>query len=518
MEDVLERFRRLKAGVDESAKGRSDKQHEKGKLTAWERLDILLDEGSFQPIGSFILPLGVEYEPGLELNMFGDGVLTGYGRVNGRDVAVFAEDFTFKGGSMGKSHMDKIVRTLDVAVRTGVPFIGLFDSGGARIQEGVHSLVSIGDLFYRNVIASGWIPQISVIMGPCAGGASYSPALTDFIVMVEGASYMFITGPRVVKSVMNEEVTPEQLGGPRVHKSVSGVAVHVAKDDEEALRWVRRLLSYLPSNSSEQPPIVKTGDPPDRPSELVEKIVPEDPKKPYDIKGVIEDVFDEGTFFEIHEGFARNAVIGFARISGRSVCTVANQPRYLAGVLDINSSDKIARFVDFCDAFNLPIVTFVDTPGYMPGTNQELGGIIRHGAKVIYAYSRAHAPKVTVIVRKAYGGAYIAMASRSLGADVVFALPTTEIAVMGPEGAIEIISRKELAGKAEEERAEAVAKLAKEYREKWANPYVAASRGYVDEIIEFRNIRSKVAGAMETLTGKKLEYVQAPKKHGVPPV
>jgi len=485
-----------------------EKQHKRGKLTARERLEKLLDSDSFVELDPFIVhrctEFGMEKEKGL-----GDGVVTGYGTVNGRLVYVFAQDFTFMGGSLGEMHAKKICNVMDLAMKMGVPLIGLDDSGGARIQEGVDSLAGYGEIFYRNVLASGVIPQISVIMGPCAGGAVYSPALTDFVFMVERTSFMFITGPRVIKEVTGEEVTPEQLGGPDPQSRFSGVVHFTARNDEECLQMVRELLSYLPSNNLEDPPIVDAGDSPNRIDPELANIVPTDPKKSYDMYEIINRVVDRGVFFEAHKHFAPNAIVGFARLNGRSVGIIANQPMVYAGCLDIDSSDKIARFVRFCDAFNIPLVTFQDVPGYLPGVKQEYGGIIRHGAKVIYAYSEATVPKITVIVRKSYGGAYISMGSKHLGADVVFALPTAEIAVMGPEGAAEIIFRKEL-----EEKPEAKKGLVEEYREKFANPYVAASRGYVDAVIEPQELRPRLISALEMLLSKRSISPPLSRKHG----
>lgn len=517
-QDPYSFLKEIKDGLKAKWEKAAESQHKKGKLSAMERLEILLDPGSFTPLQSYLMPMGVEFDS-KNVEALGDGVVVGFGKIDGRPVVVYAEDFSYKGGSMGKGHMEKIEWAMRLAIESGVPLIGLYDSGGARIQEGVHSLHGVGKVFFQHVMASGWIPQISVLMGPCAGGAVYGPALTDFIFVVDKTSYMFITGPKVVKSVTGEDVTAEELGGPAVHTKKSGVATGLAKDDKDALLKVRRLLSYLPSNADEGPPYKDTGDPWDRVDEEANAIIPTDQRKTYDIKKLINTVFDKDSFFEIQEMFAPNAVVGFARLAGYPVGVVANQPKFLGGVLDIDSSDKIARFVRFCDAFNIPLVTFVDTPGYMPGVAQEHGGIIRHGAKVIYAYSEATVPKISVIVRKAYGGAYIAMCSRSLGADVVFAYPTAEIAVMGPEGAIEILYAKELANLPPEERDEEIARLAQEYREKWCNPYVAASSGYVDEIIEPKETRPALYRALRTLLATKKRFSKMPRKrHGNMPV
>lgn len=496
----------LKMGGEE----RIRKQHEEGKLTARERIEVLLDPGSFNEINPFVEKRNTDF--GLEkMDLPADGVVTGYGTVDGRPIAVFAQDFTVMGGSLGEMHGFKIAYLLDFAMKLGIPVVGLNDSGGARIQEGVDALKGYGDIFYRNTLASGVIPQISVILGPCAGGAVYSPAIGDFIVMTKNPNcYMFITGPAVVKAVTGEDVTPFELGGWEAHAMKSGNCHLVAENDEEALRLVRELLSYLPLNNMEDPPRIETGDSPSRMTPEIYEILPDDPGKPYDVRELIKAVIDNGEFFEIHRYYAPNAVVGFARIDGRSVGIVANNPAYLAGCLDINSSDKIARFVRFCDSFNIPIITFVDVPGYLPGVEQEYGGIIRHGAKILYAYSEATVPMVTVIVRKAYGGAYLAMGSKHLGADIVFAYPSAEIAVMGPEGAAEIVFRKEIAS-ASDPNAMREAKI-KEYREKFANPYRAASRGYIDDVIDPKLTRIKIISALRILESKREKL--PPKKHG----
>ncbi len=484
-------------------------QHAKGRLTARERLELLLDKGSFREVDAFVVHRTHDF--GLDKQKYlADSVVTGWGTIDGRLVYVFSQDFTVFGGSLGEVHAEKICKIMDMAMKNGAPVIGLNDSGGARIQEGVVSLGGYADIFLRNTLASGVIPQISVIMGPCAGGAVYSPALTDFIFMVRGSSYMFVTGPDVVKAVTHEEVSFEELGGAAVHAEKSGVC-HVAADTEaDALYLVRKLLSYLPQNNMEDPPFVPTNDDPLRMEEALDSIIPDDPSKPYDMKDVIRLIVDNGQFFEIHESFAQNIVVGFARLGGHSVGIVANQPAVLAGVLDIDASEKAARFVRFCDAFNIPIVTFVDVPGFLPGTYQEHHGIIRAGAKLLYAYCEATVPKLTVITRKAYGGAYDVMSSKHIRGDFNVAWPSAEIAVMGPEGAVNIIFRRELekAEDPEKRRAELVA----EYREKFANPYVAAARGYLDDVIEPRETRPRLINALEMLQNKRDS--NPPRKHG----
>ncbi|NHW88506.1 MAG: methylmalonyl-CoA carboxyltransferase [Archaeoglobales archaeon] len=496
----------LKMGGDE----RIAKQHEQGKLTARERIDLLLDPGSFVELNPFVEKRNTDF--GLDkMDLPADGVITGYGTVDGRPVAVFAQDFTVMGGSLGEMHGFKIAYLLDFAMKVGIPVVGLNDSGGARIQEGVDALKGYGDIFYRNTLASGVIPQISVILGPCAGGAVYSPAIGDFIVMTKNQNcYMFITGPAVVKAVTGEDVTAFELGGWKAHAMKSGNCHLVAENDEDAMRLVRKLLSYLPLNNMEDPPTVKTNDSPSRLTPEIYEVIPEDPQKPYDMHAVINAVVDENEFFEIHKYFAPNAIVGFARIDGKTVGIVANNPAHLAGCLDVDSSDKIARFVRFCDCFNIPIITFVDVPGYLPGVEQEYGGIIRHGAKVLFAYSEATVPMVTIIVRKAYGGAYLAMGSKHLGADIVFAYPVAEIAVMGPEGAAEIVFRKEISSAADP-KAMREAKI-KEYREKFANPYRAAARGYIDDVIDPKLTRIKIISALRILESKREKL--PPKKHG----
>jgi len=516
--DKLEELRRRRAQARlGGGEDRIRRQHAAGKLTAWERIELLVDEGTFVELGRFVTHRATEF--GMrERIAYGDGVVTGVGEVDGRKVAIYAQDFTFMGGSVGEMHAMKIARLIELAMKLGIPIIGLNDSGGARIQEGVDSLKGYGEIFYRNVMASGVVPQLVAIMGPCAGGAVYSPALADFIIMVRKISFMFLTGPKVVKAATGEEVTFEELGGPEVHAAKSGVAHFVANSDEEAIELLKRLLSYLPSNNLEDPPYVDTGDDPEREDEELNSIVPDDPMEPYDVREVITRVFDRGTFLEVQEMFAPNVVVGFARLAGHVVGIVANQPAYMAGALDIDSSDKIARFVTFCDAFNIPIITLVDVPGFLPGTFQEHRGVIRHGAKIVYAYANSTVPKITVILRKAYGGAYIALGSKHLGGDAVFAWPTAEIAVMGPEGAIEIIYKREIARAEPEEREEMIRQFVEEYRRKVANPYVSASRGYVDDVILPSETRKVLARTLAFLLSKREKKPHLPKKHGVPPV
>lgn len=491
---------------------RIERQHAAGKMTARERIAAFLDEGSFVELDPFVRHRATDF--GMDkVEAPGEGVVTGFGTVDGRRVCIASQDFTVIGGSLGEMHAAKIIKVMDLAKKTGVPFIGINDSGGARIQEGVDALKGYGEIFYRNTLLSGVIPQISVIMGPCAGGAVYSPALTDFIFMSKGAN-MFITGPQVIKAVTGEEVSTEDLGGAYVHNQISGVAHFVAENEIDCLQMVRRLLGYLPSNNMEDPPVRPSDDPADRTEERLRQIIPVDPNKPYDVYDVIEAVVDSGSFMDVQALYATNIVTGFARMAGRTVGIIANQPRVKAGSLDIDASDKAARFVRFCDAFNIPLVTLVDVSAYLPGVVQEHGGIIRHGAKLLYAYSEATVPKITVILRKAYGGAYIAMCSRHLGADVVYALPTAEIAVMGPEGAANIIFRDEIA-KAENP-AEARKQKIAEFKDKFANPYVAAARGFVDDVIDPAEIRPKVITALEMCKSKVEE--RPAKKHGNIPV
>ncbi|MBX5484642.1 MAG: acyl-CoA carboxylase subunit beta [Myxococcaceae bacterium] len=488
---------------------RIQKQHEAGKLTARERLDLLLDPGSFTELDKFVTHRATDFGMANK-KIPGDGVVTGYGTVDGRKVFVFAQDFTVFGGSLSGAYAQKICKIMDLATRVGAPIIGLNDSGGARIQEGVESLAGYADIFLRNTLASGVVPQISLILGPCAGGAVYSPAITDFILMVKDTSYMFITGPDVIKTVTHEEVTKEALGGALAHNQKSGVAHFAADNEQAAILMTRELLSYLPSNNAEDPPAIPSDDPPGREEEALKTIVPTNPNKPYDIKELIKLVVDHHHFFEVQEHYARNIVIGFARMNGRPVGVVANQPAVLAGVLDIGASIKAARFVRFCDCFNIPLVTFVDVPGFLPGTSQEWGGIITHGAKLLYAYAEATVPKVTVITRKAYGGAYDVMASKHIRADINYAYPTAEIAVMGPEGAVNIIFRNELAN-AKDPNAER-SRLVNEYREKFANPFKAAELGYIDEVIRPEQTRAKIIRALEMLKDKRQE--NPPRKHG----
>ena len=501
--------RRAETVLGMGGEERIRRQHEAGKLTARERLDLLLDPGSFVELDRFVTHRGREF--GLDkIEAPADGVVTGHGTIDGRPVAVFSQDFTVLGGSLGEGHAEKIVKIMDLALSSGIPVIGLNDSGGARIQEGVTALGGYAEIFFRNVMTSGVVPQISVIMGPCAGGAVYSPAMTDFIIMVRGTSYMYVTGPQVVKAVTREDVSHEELGGADVHAAKSGVAHFVAEDDEDALGLVRRLLAYLPQNNVDDPPRSEPTDDPTRMDDALNPLVPEEPTKPYDMHEVIHRIVDHGEFLEVHREFAPNLLVGFARLNGRPVGIVAQQPAVLAGVLDIDSADKGARFVRFCDAFNIPLVTFVDVPGFMPGTAQESGGIIRHGAKLLYAYCEATVPKLTVITRKAYGGAYDVMSSQHIRGDLNLAWPTAEIAVMGPEGAIDIIFRKELV---EAEDAEARRReLVEAYRAQFANPYIAAGRGYIDDVIEPRETRPRLIAALELLQTKR--QTNPKRKHG----
>ncbi len=492
---------------------RIEAQHKRGRLTARERIDLLLDKGSFREIDSFVVHRTTDFDLDQQ-KYLSDSVVTGWGTINGRLVYLFSQDFTVFGGSLGEVHAEKICKIMDMAMKNGAPLIGLNDSGGARIQEGVVSLGGYADIFLRNTLASGVIPQISVIMGPCAGGAVYSPALTDFIIMVRDSSYMFVTGPEVVKAVTHEEVSFEDLGGASVHSEISGVC-HMAADTEaDALYLVQMLLSYLPQNNMEDPPVNTAIDDPLRMEEALDSIVPSDPTKPYNIKDVIHLIVDDYQFFEVHEAYAQNVVVGFARLGGHSIGIIANQPATLAGVLDIKASEKAARFVRFCDAFNIPILTLEDVPGFMPGTSQEHGGIIRSGAKLLYAYCEATVPKLTVVTRKAYGGAYCVMSSKHIRGDINLAWPTAEIAVMGPDGAVNIIFRKELA--AVKEPLKRKAELVDEYREKFANPYVAASRGYIDDVIEPHETRPRLINALEMLSNKRDS--NPPKKHGCTPL
>ncbi len=508
--DPVKELERRQAAIEAMGGNvRIAKQHAASKLTARERLDLLLDHGTFEEIGAHVRHRSSTF--GMDTaEIPADAVVTGVGRIHGRVVYAFSQDFTVAGGSLGEMHAQKIVRLQDLALKTGAPIIGLNDSGGARIQEGVDALSGYGEIFKRNTWSSGVIPQITVIMGPSAGGAVYSPALTDLIVMVEHTGQMFITGPQVIKTVTGENVTAEQIGGAAAQIGKSGVAHLSAPDDVHALQLVREILGYLPNNNRELPPTVPSNDPLDRIDETLGSVVPTMANKPYDVKQVVAKVVDRGSFLEIQSGYANNIVVGLARVGGHTVGIAANQPNVLAGTMDINGSDKLARFVRMCDSFNVPLVTFVDTPGYLPGTAQEFGGIIRHGAKVLYAYAEATVPKVTVILRKAYGGAYLAMCSRSLGADWVFAWPTAEIAVMGPEGAANIIFRDEIA-RAEDPATMRIAK-AEQYREEFASPYIAAARGFVDAVIKPAETRAHVAQALMALSNKRDDRPH--KRHG----
>jgi propionyl-CoA carboxylase beta chain len=485
------------------------RHHEAGKLTARERIELLFDAGTFQEVDKLVTHRCRDF--GMTDQVIpGDGVVAGQGRVDGRVVYAFAQDFTVFGGSLSETNAAKIVKIMDLAIKMGAPVVGLNDSGGARIQEGVLSLGGYADIFLRNTLASGVVPQISAIMGPCAGGAVYSPAITDFNIMVDGTSYMFVTGPDVIKTVTHEEVTKEELGGAMTHNATSGVAHFAVPDDRECLRLVRELLGYLPSNNVDEAPRRETADPKDREEAALDRLVPESPNQPYDMLDLIHAVVDDGTFLEVHRYFAKNLVVGFARLAGRSVGIVANQPAYLAGTLDIDASVKGARFVRFCDAFNIPLVTFEDVPGFLPGTRQEYGGIIRHGAKLLYAFAEATVPKITVITRKAYGGAYCVMSSKHIRTDVNLAWPAAEIAVMGPEGAVNILYKRELDATTDPD-ALRTARVA-EFREKFANPYVAASRGFIDEVIHPRQTRGKLIAALAGLATKRDR--NPPKKHG----
>ncbi len=488
---------------------RIEAQHQKGKLTARERIELLVDANSFEEFDMFVTHRSTDF--GLaEQKYLGDGVVTGCGKINGRTVYIFSQDFTVFGGSLSEAHAEKICKIMDMAMKVGAPVIGLNDSGGARIQEGVVSLGGYADIFLRNTLASGVIPQISAILGPCAGGAVYSPAITDFVLMTKGTSYMFVTGPNVVKTVTHEVVSSEELGGAMTHATKSGVAHFACENEADVIAKVKRLLQYIPQNNCEDPPFVECTDPFDREDEELNRIVPDNPNQPYDIKEVINRVVDSGSFFEVHEEFAQNIVVGFAHLGGRSIGVIANQPSVLAGVLDINSSKKGARFIRFCDAFNIPLLTFEDVPGFLPGTDQEHGGIIKEGAKLLYAYCEATVPKVTVITRKAYGGAYDVMNSKHVRGDMNYAWPTAEIAVMGPQGAAEIIFKRDIAA-AEDPEAE-LKKRTEEYRAKFANPFTAAARGYVDDVIEPKTTRPRLIRAFEMLETKKDS--NPPKKHG----
>jgi propionyl-CoA carboxylase beta chain len=508
LSDRFEELRRRHAAAEQAGgQERIRRQHSAGKKTARERIELLLDKGSFVEVDKFVVHQGHDFGMA-DQKILGDGVITGSGRIHDRPVFIFAQDFTVFGGSLSEAYARKICKIMDLALKTGVPVIGLNDSGGARIQEGVVSLAGYADIFLRNTLVSGVIPQISAIMGPCAGGAVYSPAITDFVFMVRGSSYMFVTGPDVIKAVTHEEVSADELGGAGAHGSTSGVAHFAVDSEEECLALIRELLTFLPQNNLEDPPFRPTLDPVDRVDETLQTVIPEQPNKPYDIKDIIRPVLDDQYFFEVQAGYAPNIVVGFGRLGGRPVGIVANQPAHLAGCLDISASLKGARFVRFCDCFNIPLVTFEDVPGFLPGTAQEYGGIIKHGAKLLYAYCEATVPKLTVITRKAYGGAYCVMSSKHIRGDANFAFPTAEIAVMGPEGAVNILYRRELERAATDFKDERT----REYREKFANPYVAAERGYIDEVIEPRYTRMRLCGALEVLHTKRDS--NPPKKHG----
>ncbi len=504
--DLYDKKQKIALGGGED---RINKQHSANKNTARERIQMLMDPNSFVEVDAFVEARSIEFDM-QKKKVAGDGVVTGYGTIDGRLVYVSSQDFTVIGGSLGGMHAKKITKVMDMAIKMGAPFISINDSGGARIEEGIDALSGFGDIFYRNTIASGVIPQISVIMGPCAGGAVYSPAITDFVFMVENTSQMFITGPQVIKSVTGEDVTFEQLGGASTHNSVSGVAHFKSSTEQDCFKEIKNLLSFLPDNNLSDSELMNNDDDLNRVVAELNSIVPEDANKPYDMKEIISSIVDNSNFLEVQEDFAKNIIIGFARINGRAIGIIANQPKVNAGVLDVNSSDKASRFVRFCDAFNIPVVTFTDVPGYLPGVEQEHNGIIRHGAKLLYAFAEATVPKINVIVRKAYGGAYIAMNSKHLGADMVFAWPTAEIAVMGPEGAANIIFKKDIA-QSDDPITFRTEKI-QEYKDKFSNPYVAASRGYVDDVIEPAKTRIHIAAALEMLTSKR--ETRPSKKHG----
>lgn len=504
--DLRIKKERLKQGGGED---KVTKQHEAGKKTARERLALLFDEGSFVEVDAFVETRGTDFDI-QKKKVAGDGVVTGYGTVDGRLVFVAAQDFTVIGGSLGEMHAKKITKVMDMAMKMGAPFISMNDSGGARIEEGIDALGGFGDIFLRNTLASGVIPQISVILGPCAGGAVYSPAITDFVFMVDKTSNMFITGPQVIKAVTGEDVNSETLGGAKAHNTVSGVAHFECANEESCFEQIKKLISYLPDNNLGDPEDILSGDDINRLGAELNEVIPGDPNKPYDMMSVITKVTDNGDFLEVHSGFAKNILVGFARFGGKSVGIVANQPNVSAGALDVDASDKAARFIRFCDAFNIPLVTFTDVPGYLPGVKQEHNGIIRHGAKLLYAFSEASVPKINVIVRKAYGGAYIAMNSKHLGADMVLAWPTAEIAVMGPDGAANIIFKKEI-GEAQDPVEFRKQKI-QEYRDKFSNPYVAAARGYIDDVIEPATTRQRIVSALDMLSGKR--ETRPSKKHG----
>jgi propionyl-CoA carboxylase beta chain len=510
--DRMDELRRISAEAEAGGgPERRDREHKAGKLTARERIHLLLDEGTFEELDKFVRHGCVDF--GMqEQRPAGDGFVTGFGRMDGRLVYVFAQDFTVFGGSLSEANARKICKIMDLAMRAGAPVIGLNDSGGARIQEGVASLAGYADIFLRNTLASGVIPQVSAIMGPCAGGAVYSPAITDFIFMTRETSYMFVTGPDVLKTVTHEEVTKQELGGAMTHNATSGVAHFVSRDDTDCLAMIRELMSFLPSNNVEDPPRRAATDSPTRRDDSLNTLVPADPQLPYDMKDVIHTIVDDGYFFEVHEHYAKNIVVGFARLDGRPVGIVGNQPAYLAGVLDINASVKGARFVRFCDAFNIPLITFEDVPGFLPGTQQEFGGIIRHGAKLLFAFAEATVPKITVITRKAYGGAYCVMASKHIRTDANFAWPTAEIAVMGPEGAVNIVYKRELDKAPESERERLRQEKIAEFRERFANPFVAAERGYIDAVIEPAETRVRIITSLRALENKR--DTNPRKKHG----
>lgn len=504
LQELAERRATVRLGGGER---RIQRQHMAGKMTARERIERLLDPGSFVEVDTFVQGPAPEFSKEGD-EQLGEGVVTGYGTIKGNLVYLFSQDFTVYGGALGEKHAQKICKVMDMAMKVGAPFIGLNDSGGARIQEGVAALSAYGEIFYRNTIASGVIPQISAIMGPCAGGAVYSPAITDFVFMVANTSQMFITGPQVIKTVTGEDVSTEELGGAMTHNQTSGVANFIAQDEEECLQMIRHLLEFIPPNNVSDPPRIETREP--LCEQDIAQIIPESPNKQYDVRNVIQAVVDNSELFEVYHYFAENIVTGFARIDGRSVGIIANQPRVLAGCLDINASDKLSRFVRFCDAFNIPLITFVDVPGFLPGIGQEYGGIIRHGAKILYAYSEATVPKISIILRKAYGGAYVAMCSRSIGADVALAWPNAEIAVMGPDGAANIIFRDEInnAGNSEEMRQQKIS----EYREKFANPYIACAKGMVDDVIDPRDTRARLIRSLDMLINKRES--RPAKRHG----
>jgi acetyl-CoA carboxylase carboxyltransferase component len=504
--DLKQNVEKARLGGGETA---IEKQHERGKLTARERIELLLDKNSFEEIDMFRTHNCTDFDMD-QKKILGDGMITGYGTIHSRLVFFYAFDFTVFGGSLSKTVAEKVVKVLDMAAKVGAPIIGINDSGGARIQEGVDSLAGYTDIFLKNVLYSGLIPQISAIVGPCAGGAVYSPALTDFIFMARKTAYMFLTGPKIVKTVTHEDVTAEELGGAEVHASKSGIAHFIYNNEKELFEGIRNLISYIPQNNMEEAPLITNHDPVDKIDEELNYLVPDNPNKPYDMKEIVRRILDTGEFMEIQALYAPNIIIGFGRLNGRSVGLVANQPKYLAGVLDSDASNKAARFVRFCDAFNIPVITFVDVPGFMPGTVQEFNGIIKHGAKMLYAYAEATVPKLTVITRKGYGGAFCVMNSKQLRGDMIFAWPSAEIAVMGPQGASEIIFAKEIKSAAKPEQK--LEELIEEYRDKFANPYIAASKGYIDEVIEPKITRYKLIKALEMLANKRDE--NPPKKHG----